>query len=103
MTINCASQPRLPNTACISFHGVAGDEIVRALDVEGVCVTTGAAYHSGSVEPSATMRAMNTPHRVAMGAVRFSLSRYTTWDEISRTTEIVRDVVAAKRVGAGAR
>lgn len=103
VTINCASQPRLPNTACISFHGVAGDEIVRALDVEGVCVTTGAAYHSGSVEPSATMRAMNTPHRVAMGAVRFSLSRYTTWDEISRTTEIVRDVVAAKRVGAGAR
>ena len=48
------------------------------------------------------MRAMNLPMRVAMGAVRFSLSRYTTWDEISRTTEIVRDIVAAKRVAAGA-
>jgi cysteine desulfurase len=89
VTVNCASQPRLPNTACISFHGSAGDDIVRALDQRGVCITSGAACHAGSIEPSPTMRAMNLPLRVAMGAVRFSLSRYTTEREIEQTITAV--------------
>src|SRR5450755_597009 len=84
VTVNCASQPRLPNTACISFPGGAGDEIVRELDERGVCITSGAACHAGSMEPSPTMRALNLPLSVAMGAVRFSLSRYTTESEIER-------------------
>ena len=91
-SVNCASQPRLPNTACVSFHGSAGDEVVRALDARGVCVTSGAACHAGSVEPSPTMRAMNMPIRIAMGAVRFSLSRYTTEDEIDQTVRAIADV-----------
>jgi cysteine desulfurase len=84
VTVNCASQPRLPNTACISFHGGTGDEIVRALDERGVCITSGAACHAGSMEPSPTMRAMNLPLRAPMGTVRFSLSRHTTESEIER-------------------
>ena len=47
------------------------------------------ARHSGSVEPSTTMKALGKPLRIAMGAVRFSLSRYTTAEEIDRTIEIV--------------
>jgi cysteine desulfurase len=94
VTVNCASQPRLPNTACVSFHGNAGDEIVRALDERGVCVTSGAACHAGSIEPSPTMRAMNLPLRAAMGAVRFSLSRYTTENEIERAIQAVASVGA---------
>ena len=93
VTVNCASQPRLPNTACVSFHGKAGDEVVRALDEVGVCITSGAACHAGSIDPSPTMRAMNTPLRVAMGAVRFSLSRYTTEQEIESTIRVVRDEI----------
>jgi cysteine desulfurase len=88
-SVNGVSQPRLGNTANISFHDVAADELVRAIDAEGVCVSAGAACHSGNVEPSGTMKAMGRPLRIAMGAVRFSLSRYTTEAEIERAIEIV--------------
>jgi cysteine desulfurase len=96
-SVNGGSQPRLANTANISFHGIAADEIVRALDEEGICTSAGAACHSGKVEPSATMKAMGKPVRAAMGAVRFSLSRYTTEQEIDRTIDTVAQVVSRLR------
>ena len=92
-SVNGGSQPRLGNTANVSFHGSAADAIVRALDAEGVCVSAGAACHSGKVEPSGTMKAMGKPLHEAMGAVRFSLSRYTSAEEIERTADIVASVV----------
>ena len=96
-SVNGATQPRLGNTANISFHDAAADEIVRALDAEGVCTSAGAACHSGSVEPSATMKAMGKPLRVAMGAVRFSLSRYTTEVEVGRAVDVVASTVGKCR------
>jgi cysteine desulfurase len=96
-SVNGASQPRVGNTANISFHDIAADELVRALDAEGVCVSAGAACHSGKVEPSGTMKAMQKPLRVAMGAVRFSLSRYTTEAEIEHAIATVHPVVARLR------
>ncbi|HYO79182.1 MAG TPA: cysteine desulfurase family protein [Thermoanaerobaculia bacterium] len=96
-SVNGATQPRLGNTANIAFHDVAADELVRALDAEGVCVSAGAACHSGKVEPSGTMKAMHKPLRVAMGAVRFSLSRYTTEADIERAIAAVRPIVAGLR------
>ena len=96
-SVNGSTQPRLGNTANISFHGVAADEIVRALDAAGVCTSAGAACHSGRVEPSGTMKAMGKPLHVAMGAVRFSLSRYTTAEEIERAIEVVGNVVTAPK------
>ena len=96
-SVNGASQPRLGNTANISFHGSAADEIVRALDAAGICASAGAACHSGRVEPSGTMKAMRKPLTVAMGAVRFSLSRYTTAEEVDRAIEIVTRVVTSLR------
>jgi cysteine desulfurase len=88
-SVNGATQPRLGNTASIAFHGTPADELVRALDADGICVSAGAACHSGTVEPSSTMKAMGLPLNVAMGAVRFSLSRYTTETEIEQTIESV--------------
>ncbi|MGZ5441021.1 MAG: cysteine desulfurase family protein [Thermoanaerobaculia bacterium] len=90
-SVNGVTQPRLGNTANLSFHDIPADEMVRALDAEGVCVSAGAACHSGTVEPSATMKAMGKPLRIAMGAVRFSLSRYTTEEEIESTVRIAAD------------
>jgi cysteine desulfurase len=89
ISINGASQPRLGNTSSVSFHDRSSDAIVRALDAEGVCVSAGAACHSGKVEPSATMRAMGKATNEAIGTVRFSLSRYTTAAEIERAVGIV--------------
>jgi cysteine desulfurase len=87
VSINGAGQLRLGNTSNVSFHHRYADELVRALDARDICASTGAACDSGKVEPSATMKAMGKPLDVAMGAVRFSLSRYTTADEIGRAVE----------------
>jgi len=86
-SVNGSGQPRLANTTNISFHDTYADEIVRALDHAGICVSAGAACNSGQVEPSTTMKAMGNPLRIAMGAVRFSLSRYTTAAEVDRAVE----------------
>ena len=86
--INGRTQPRLGNTSSVSFPGGDATAIVLALDEAGVCVSGGAACHSGITEPSPAMKAMGRP-----AAVRFSLSRYTTADEIERTIAIVTDVV----------
>jgi cysteine desulfurase len=92
-SVNGGSQPRLGNTSNIAFHDAYADEVVRALDEAGICVSAGAACNSGKVEPSGTMKAMGRPLRVAMGAVRFSLSRYTTQEEVDRAIDIVANVV----------
>jgi cysteine desulfurase len=89
VSVNGGTQPRLDNTANIAFHGVPADEMVRALDADGICTSAGAACHSGSVEPSGTMKAMGLPLHVAMGAVRFSLSRYTTEAEVDQVIDVV--------------
>jgi cysteine desulfurase len=96
-SVNGATQPRLANTANLSFHGAHADAIVRALDTQGICVSAGAACHSGTAEPSATMKAMGKPRHAAMGAVRFSLSRYTTAAEIDRAVEAAVTVVPVVR------
>lgn len=96
-SVNGGTQPRLGNTANISFHDLAADEVVRALDREGICLSAGAACNSGKVEPSGTMKAMGRPLRFAMGAVRFSLSRYTTPEEIERVVEVVPRVIGEGR------
>jgi cysteine desulfurase len=89
VSINGGSQPRLGNTSNVSFHHRYADELVRALDEREVCASAGAACDSGKIEPSATMKAMRKPLEVAMGAVRFSLSRYTTGEEVGRAVEAV--------------
>jgi len=99
-SVNGGTQPRLGNTANISFHDIAGDEIVRTLDAEGICASAGAACHSGRIEPTGTMKAMGKPLRVAMGAVRFSLSRYTTPEEIERTIEVVTTLAERRKAPA---
>ncbi|HVS32752.1 MAG TPA: cysteine desulfurase family protein [Thermoanaerobaculia bacterium] len=97
VSINGASQPRLGNTANVSFHGLMADAVVRTLDEAGVCVSAGAACHSGRVEPTAVMKAMNKPLDAALGAVRFSLSRYTTEAEIDRAVgATVAGIVASR-------
>lgn len=92
---------RLPNTSLISFVNAFSDEIVVALDEHGICASGGAACHSGRREPSGVMRAMRQPSDVALGAVRFSLSRYTTEQEIDEAAEIVVRVVTQLRSRSG--
>jgi cysteine desulfurase len=84
---------RLPNTSLISFPSLFSDEIVKALDSHGICASGGAACDSGNREPSGVMLAMRQPLDVALGAVRFSLSRYTTDAEIEQAVQVVASIL----------
>jgi cysteine desulfurase len=71
---------RLPNTLNVSFVGKIGGDILGQLP--GVAASTGSACHSGRIELSPVLAAMGVPERIGMGAIRFSLGRFTTPDEI---------------------
>ena len=76
---------RLPNTACLRFAGADGQAVVMQMDP--VAVSLGSACHSGSIEPPATLVAMGIPREDAFEAVRFSVGRFTTGDEIELAVE----------------
>jgi cysteine desulfurase len=82
---------RLPNTLNVSCVGRAGSEILSELD--GVAASTGAACHSGSVELSPVLKAMRVPSEVGMGAIRFSLGRTTTLQELERVVDLLKDAL----------
>jgi len=76
--------PRLPNTLCAGFKGVTAVDLVKEMAAEGVCISAGAACHSGAHTPSHVLKAMGVEQQLALGSVRISLSRYTTWGEVER-------------------
>ncbi len=89
-----ATTGRLWNTSNLAFPGLEAEAILLGLSERGVCASAGAACSSGSLEPSPILRAMGLPEPVAHGSVRFSISRYSTADEIDRAIEILPTVVA---------
>lgn len=93
IVINGQGQPRLPNTANISFPDLLSEFIVYGLDEAGICISAGSACSSGKEGGSAVIKAMHRPDRLASGAVRFSLSRYTTAQEIDRVIDVVPGVI----------
>jgi cysteine desulfurase len=90
-----ASLPRLPNTSAIAFPGVSGEALLIRLDLEGVAVSVGSACSSGTVAPSPALLALGLSAAQAKSVVRFSLSRWTTPEEIGRTVPIVSTAVCA--------
>jgi cysteine desulfurase len=93
VSINGKSQPRLPNTSSLSFSGLYADEIVSALDERAICISAGAACHSGKREASSVMQAMGKAPEQALGTVRLSLSRLTTAPQIDDVAAALIDVV----------
>ncbi len=73
---------RTPNTLNIAFEYVEGEGILLLLNQLGVAASSGSACTSGSLEPSHVMRAMNIPYTAAHGSIRFSLSRFTSEEDI---------------------
>lgn len=96
--INGDIQSRLPNTTNISFKNVEGEAILLMLDRLGICASSGSACTSGSLEPSHVLRAMGVPFNYAHGSIRFSLSRYTTEDEIDYVIKNMPDVIKTLRL-----
>ncbi|RZN16475.1 cysteine desulfurase NifS [Bradyrhizobium sp. Leo170] len=88
---------RLPNTASIAFEDLEGEAIVHHLNRAGIAASLGSACSSGSMEPSHVLRAMNVPARSLRGAVRFSLSRETTADDVDQVVRVLSRILANLR------
>ena len=84
---------RLPNTLNVSFEYIEGEAIAYHLSDLGICISTGSACASGSLDPSHVIRAMGVPFTAVHGSVRFSLSRYNTMEEVDYVLEKLPPVI----------
>lgn len=92
VVLNGHPDQRLPNTLNVAFVGRIGAEILSAMPE--VAASTGSACHSGRVELSPVLEAMGVAPQVGMGAIRFSLGRTTTADEVDHVVTSLRQVIA---------
>lgn len=90
---NGAKAPRLANTLNVSLLGLDSEMLLIALDLEGVCASSGSACMVGSVVASHVLLAMGLPMERARSAVRFSLGKWTTADEMKAAGNAVRKIV----------
>jgi len=88
---------RLPNNVNVSVDFVEGESMVLNLDLEGICVSTGSACSSSSLEPSHVLLAMGLAHEQAHGSLRFSLGKWTREEEIERVLDVLPRIVAKLR------
>jgi cysteine desulfurase len=94
---NGARDERLPNTVNISFEGVEAEGILLMLDELGICVSSGSACTSGSLNPSHVLMAMGCSVARARGSVRFSLGIYNTEAEVDYVLKHLPDVISKLR------
>jgi len=92
-----ASSPRVAGTTNALFQNVEGEALLMALDLAGICASSGSACTSGSLEPSHVVKAMGFSNDWARGAVRFSFGRGNTIAEIDQTLDVLARVVPRLR------
>jgi cysteine desulfurase len=88
---------RAGNTTNVAFAGLEAEAILLLLSEREICASAGAACSSGSLEPSPVLRAMGVDDRIGHGAVRFSLSRFTTEAEVDEVLEVLPGVIRKLR------
>ena len=88
---------RTPNTILISFRGIEGESMLWDLNRAGIGASTGSACASEDLEANSVMEAIGADEDLAHTAIRFSLSRYTTEEELDYTLEVVKKAVERLR------
>ncbi len=101
LVVNAESSPRAPHLLSIAVAGADSEALLMHLDLAGIAASSGSACSTGAVEPSHVLVAMGLPHQLALGAIRFSLGRESTREDIERAVETVPTVVAKVRKLAG--
>ena len=81
---------RLPGNVNFSFRFVEGESLRMMLNHEGICVSTGSACASGSLDPSHVLLAIGLPHEIAHGSVRMSLSDSNTMEQIDKAVDVLK-------------
>jgi cysteine desulfurase len=97
ITVNGDREHRIPTVSNISFSSVEGEGLLINLDMQGIAVSTGAACSSGTLEPSPIVRALGADDERARGAVRFSLGRFNTAEDVGRLLEVLPVAVETLR------
>ena len=90
------SDDRLPNFASCAFADRKGEDLVMALDLEGVAVSSGSACASGSLDPSHVLLAMGLTLEEALGSLRLTVGYDTTRDDIERALDILSTTLARR-------
>lgn len=90
VVLNGHPEERLPNTLNVSFVRRIGQDLLDK--VPDLAASTGSACHAGSIELSLVLKEMNVPEEIGMGAIRFSLGRYTTEDEIDTVIKRFKEI-----------
>lgn len=90
--LNGHPQQRLPNTLNVNFIGHVGAELLAR--VPGVAASTGSACHEGKISQSPVLCAMGVPPEIGRGAVRLSVGRWTTTDEVDRAAELLAEAAS---------
>ena len=88
---------RLPSNVNFCFEGIEGESLLLLLDDKGICVSSGSACTSGSLDPSHVLLAIGRPHEVAHGSLRISLGENATEEEIDYIIQSVTEVVTYLR------
>jgi len=83
------SSPRIPNTSNVRFHGIPGEVLLSAFDLDGLCVSSGSACSSGSVAASHVMLAMGYSEDEARECLRISWGQSTTEADIEQACQII--------------
>ncbi len=88
---------RVPNTTNVAFECLESEALLTHLNRAGIAASSGSACASGSIEPSHVLRAMRVPHTAVHGAIRFSLSRYTSDADVDRVLDVLPGILTRLR------
>ena len=100
--IPCASRnghpaQRLPGNANLRFAFIEGESLLMSMNMAGICVSTGSACASGSLDPSHVLLAIGLKHEEAHGSLRFTVSAETTLEDVDYTVDTLKSVVERLR------
>lgn len=95
--LNGPKTSRLPNNINVLFAGVSGGQVITALDKQGIACSTGSACTSGRIDPSHVIVALGVPYQKAGGAVRFSLGKKSSAQDISYVLRVLPKIVEKLR------
>ncbi|MBE6688765.1 MAG: cysteine desulfurase NifS [Ruminococcaceae bacterium] len=88
---------RLPGNVNVSIEFIEGESLILWLDIMGICVSTGSACSTASLDPSHVLLAIGLPHEVAHGSLRISINEDNTPEECDYILECVKNTVEKLR------
>ena len=96
--LNGAWEPRMVNNVNISFEFIEGEGMLLQMAGNGICVSSGSACTSGSLDPSHVLLAIRLPHEIAHGSMRMTLDRDTTKEDIDFACDTLAQVISNLRM-----